>query len=130
MFPVLLSYCAVIQRLRSPSSLWLCILQRRARGLCAQVWDSSTLQCKRTLEGHEDNVRVLAVGARHVFSGSWDKTIRVWDVDTLECVKVRAGQSPRHWLSVGGSSHGRLHSCGERAIVVAALCSSRLTVHE
>ena len=54
------------------------------------MWDSATLQCKATLQGHEDNVRVLAVGARHVFSGSWDKTIRVWDVETLECIKVRA----------------------------------------
>ncbi len=53
------------------------------------MWDSTTLQCKRTLEGHEDNVRVLTVGSRHVFSGSWDKTIRVWDIDTLECIKVR-----------------------------------------
>lgn len=44
---------------------------------CEQVWDSTTLQCMKTLEGHEDNVRVLAVGDRHVFSGSWDKTIRV-----------------------------------------------------
>jgi WD40 repeat protein len=53
-----------------------------------QVWDSQTLQCMKTLEGHEDNVRVLAVGERQVFSGSWDKTIRVWDLDTLECSKV------------------------------------------
>jgi WD domain, G-beta repeat len=55
-----------------------------------QVWDSQTLQCMKTLEGHEDNVRVLAVGDRQVFSGSWDKTIRVWDLDTLECSKVGA----------------------------------------
>lgn len=41
-----------------------------------QVWDSETLECLRTLEGHEDNVRVLAVGERYVFSGSWDKSIR------------------------------------------------------
>ena len=41
-----------------------------------QVWDSQTLQCLRTLEGHEDNVRVLAVGDSYVFSGSWDKSIR------------------------------------------------------
>ena len=41
-----------------------------------QVWDSQTLECLRTLEGHEDNVRVLAVGERYVFSGSWDKSIR------------------------------------------------------
>ena len=41
-----------------------------------QVWDSVTLECLRTLEGHEDNVRVLAVGDKYVFSGSWDKSIR------------------------------------------------------
>lgn len=45
----------------------------------------------KTLEGHEDNVRVLAVGDRYVFSGSWDKTIRVWDLDSLECSKVLEG---------------------------------------
>jgi F-box/WD-40 domain protein 7 len=56
-----------------------------------QVWDSSTLQCLKTLQGHEDNVRVLADGGRYLFSGSWDKTIRVWDVETLECVKVLEG---------------------------------------
>ena len=43
---------------------------------CVQVWDSQSLQCLRTLEGHEDNVRVLAVGESYVFSGSWDKSIR------------------------------------------------------
>ena len=40
------------------------------------MWDSHTLQCLRTLEGHEDNVRVLAVGERFLYSGSWDKSIR------------------------------------------------------
>ena len=54
----------------------------------AQVWDSKTLQCLKTLEGHEDNVRVLAVGQRYLFSGSWDKTIRVWDLQALAFVKV------------------------------------------
>ena len=40
------------------------------------MWDSQALTCLRTLEGHEDNVRVLAVGDSYVFSGSWDKSIR------------------------------------------------------
>lgn len=50
--------------------------------LCAcmiifQVWDAHSLDCVKTLEGHDDNVRVLAVGEQFMFSGSWDKTIRV-----------------------------------------------------
>lgn len=44
---------------------------------CLQVWDVGTLQCVKTLEGHDDNVRVLAVSDRYMFSGSWDKSIRV-----------------------------------------------------
>lgn len=59
--------------------------------LLAQAWDVNTLQCLKTLEGHEDNVRVLAVGRGYLFSGSWDKTVRVWAANTLECVKVRFG---------------------------------------
>jgi hypothetical protein len=43
----------------------------------AQAWDATTLTCLRTLEGHEDNVRVLALGQGSLFSGSWDKTVRV-----------------------------------------------------
>lgn len=45
--------------------------------VCAQVWDAASLTCLATLEGHEDNVRVLAVGHGYLFSGSWDKTVRV-----------------------------------------------------
>ena len=62
------------------------------------MWDSVTLECLRTLEGHEDNVRVLAVGDKYVFSGSWDKSIR-------------CGASPPHSLQHGlplaslGSTH-------------------------
>ena len=54
----------------------LCLRCCLNTGCCAQVWDSQALTCLRTLEGHEDNVRVLAVGDSYVFSGSWDKSIR------------------------------------------------------
>ena len=40
----------------------------------AQAWNATTLQCQATLTGHEDNVRVLAVGQGYLFSGSWDKS--------------------------------------------------------
>lgn len=44
----------------------------------------------KTLEGHEDNVRVLAVGEHHVFSGSWDKTIRVRGLHVLQSLLSRS----------------------------------------
>ena len=53
------------------------------------MWDSHTLQCLRTLEGHEDNVRVLAVGEHFLYSGSWDKSIRcVLDVSSSDVTKL------------------------------------------
>ena len=36
---------------------------------------------------------VLAVGDNYLFSGSWDKTIRVWDLNTLECIKELEGHT-------------------------------------
>ena len=61
-----------------------------------------TLKCVKTLEGHEDNVRVLAVGETCMFSGSWDKTIRVWDLRTLECIKVLEGHTEAVLALAGG----------------------------
>ena len=45
------------------------------------------------MEGHEDNVRVLAVGQGCLFSGSWDKTVRVWGADSLACTRVLEGHT-------------------------------------
>ena len=33
-------------------------------------------------------MRVLTADSGYLYSGSWDKTIRVWDMRTLECVRV------------------------------------------
>lgn len=38
------------------------------------------------LKGHTGPVVCLRVGGRRLFSGSMDSTIRVWDLDTLQCV--------------------------------------------
>lgn len=74
-----------------------------------RVWDSQSLRCLGTLEGHEDNVRVLAVSDRYLFSGSWDKTIRVWDLQTLSCVKV--GTAEVVFVCVEVVQHGCCARC-------------------
>ena len=76
--------CTLMLRERAGRACMRSLVKMQSRGRCrhrltcspAQVWDSQALQCLRTLEGHEDNVRVLAVGDSYVFSGSWDKSIR------------------------------------------------------
>ena len=68
-----------------------------------QVWDSQSLQCLRTLEGHEDNVRVLAVGESYVFSGSWDKSIRFASLPATASNRP-ACKEPTVCLLLGSSS--------------------------
>ena len=55
-------------------------------------------------------MRVLDVGASRMFSGSWDKTIRVWDLRTLECVKVLEGHSEAVLALAVGEGSPQPHS--------------------
>lgn len=38
-------------------------------------------------------MRALAVANGRLFSGSYDGTVRVWDVETLTCLKTLAGHT-------------------------------------
>ena len=54
-------------------------------------------EISQKLEGHnrEINVLCLSNNGRYLFSGSGDKTIRVWDTTNWECVKILEGHK---WL--------------------------------
>lgn len=43
--------------------------------------------------GHTDAVRALATSDGKLFSGSYDGTVKVWDTETLECLKTLAGHA-------------------------------------
>lgn len=47
-----------------------------------KVWSASTGECLRTLVGHEALVRALSFAPRSgmLVSGSYDKTVKVWDL--------------------------------------------------
>ena len=62
-------------------------------GRLPQVWDAGSLQRIKTLTGHTDAVRTLAVAGNKLFSGSYDGTLRVWDVHTLECLDTLTGHT-------------------------------------
>lgn len=46
-----------------------------------------------SLKGHSGSVLSLIIGAKKLFSGSADHTIRVWDCDSLECTHVLNGHT-------------------------------------
>ncbi|KAI3683203.1 hypothetical protein L1987_83703 [Smallanthus sonchifolius] len=46
-----------------------------------------------SLKGHKGSVLSLIIGAKKLFSGSTDHTIRVWDIESLECKHVLNGHT-------------------------------------
>ena len=48
-----------------------------------RVWDLKGTPSATVLEGHSKTVYSIAVSGTRIFSGSDDKTIRVWDISTL-----------------------------------------------
>ena len=64
-----------------------------------QVWDLSmqgswsSIACRVTMTGHHDMVRCIQVDDDKVVSGSYDRTLKVWDIRTGQCrLTLRWGQ--------------------------------------
>ncbi|KAJ4842199.1 hypothetical protein Tsubulata_032621 [Turnera subulata] len=62
------------------------------------VWKGSTgnpnpFQLAASLKGHLSSVICLAVRANRLYSGSTDRTIRVWCLDSLECIHILNGHT-------------------------------------
>ncbi len=60
-----------------------------------KVWDLSEVHetwsrvtCKKTFLGHTDKVRCLQVNGDVLISGSYDDTLKIWDIKTGECVNT------------------------------------------
>lgn len=84
----------------------------------AQVWDLATLDLIRSLEGHTDAVRALAVSGGRLFSGSYDGTVHVWDEGSLMCLKV--GPRAAGWDRA---------CCTRPARAASSACCALLTLH-
>jgi WD40 repeat protein len=69
------------------------------------VWDAVTgQQVGEALRGHEDEVMSVAFSSdgTRIVSGSYDKTIRVWDAATGQVnVGLTTPRRQREWISLG-----------------------------
>jgi WD40 repeat protein len=54
------------------------------------VWNADSYERVAVLEGHRHRVSCVAIDARHVVTGSWDYTMRVYDATTFQCTRVLA----------------------------------------
>lgn len=52
----------------------------------------------RLLEGHAHAVRALAAHGRTLVSGSYDATVRVWDIVTGDCKFILTGHTQKGWF--------------------------------
>lgn len=61
-----------------------------------RIWDLDRMALSRTLKGHAGNVMAVAYSkdGRTIYSGSWDQTVRVWDLEgrPLAVLEGRAKQ--------------------------------------
>ena len=82
--------------------LWHQVGQYGQRRGLSEAW-----MCGR-LEGHERRVMCVAFSpdGRYALSGSQDKTLKLWEVETGRCVRTTAGHEGRV-MSVGCSPDGR-----------------------
>lgn len=60
-------------------------------------------RCERVLEDHVRPVLSLAVAGNRLFSGSYDYTIKVWCLDSLQRLKTLTGggSTPLCWPASG-----------------------------
>jgi WD40 repeat protein len=83
------------------------------------IWDLYSGQCLGTLRGHTDSVTAVALtpDGRRVVSGSWDLTLRVWDLNyrrelfrlTIDCQVTTCIVAQDNRTIVAGDAFGRLH---------------------
>jgi len=71
----------VVSMLRVGDQIWA-----GTRGNSIKVYNADSLELVQTLTGHKGWVNCLAVVGEHVWSGSADRTLRVWDPKVCVCV--------------------------------------------
>ena len=76
------------------------------------MWDANTGTCLRTLTGHDYLVRALSFDPRsgRLVSGSYDKTVKVWDLHSGKMVREFRGCHASHIFDVK-FDHCRIVRC-------------------
>jgi WD40 repeat protein len=68
------------------------------------LWDVSTGASIHTFEGHQNVIHTVVFNADNtlIASSSADETIRIWDVQTGECLKTLRADRPYEGMNITG----------------------------
>lgn len=80
------------------------------------LWDLDALKPLRRLNGHQNRVMALAATGGVAASGSWDRTVRIWDLSSGALVGVIRQPSPVNTIALGPGG-GLLAAAGHDGIV-------------
>ena len=65
------------------------------------LWDLVTLKFLKKFNGHKNRVMALAASGDVAASGSWDKTVRIWDLNSGALVRTIGQPSPVNTIALG-----------------------------
>ncbi|HEY5259719.1 MAG TPA: F-box/WD40 repeat-containing protein [Rhabdochlamydiaceae bacterium] len=66
-----------------------------------KMWDVDKLECLRTFAGHAQGISAVAVANGKLVSASFDRTVRVWNLETGACLYVIPEQKYSFCVSNG-----------------------------
>jgi WD40 repeat protein len=96
---------------------------------------SPPVKCLRVLKGHTDSVYAVALSAdrRVILPGSKDKSIRIWDVESGECIRILSGHAGSVREIICGSK-GRIYSASDDKSIrvwdmITGECTATLMAH-
>jgi len=100
-----------------------------------RLWELDTGKCVRVFDGHKDSVVkplddltafsvAISPDGRWGLSGSWDTTLRLWELDTGECLRVLKGHADAVY-SVAISPDGRWALSGSGGLSMGKLDTGR-----
>ncbi|GAM23547.1 hypothetical protein SAMD00019534_067220 [Acytostelium subglobosum LB1] len=65
-----------------------------------KVWNKKTLVPMLDLKEHTRGVNTMSVHNHHLVSGSSDKTVKIWDLNTMQCVSTKENPATGKVLSM------------------------------
>ena len=90
----------ICQNPAQPSATWLRGTDGKKETPPLPDWvmpvpEKETWQCARTIAGHSDRIKTVAISpdGKTLATGSFDKTVKLWNLDTGELIDTIAGHS-------------------------------------